>query len=160
MKTQRIGTAAFAVAAAFAAFFLATAISNSAEGKPIQIAAVKHDGSVSFQKEVLPILRRNCLACHNDTDAEGDLVLETSAKILEGGAEGPAVVVGKSAESLLLMLASHQKDPIMPPADNDVRAKPLTPDQLGLIKLWIDQGAKDDAMGGGEQVVFEPLPAS
>ena len=32
----------------------------------------------------------------------------------------------------------------MPPPDNDVKAKPLTPEELGLIKLWIDQGAKGE----------------
>ena len=32
----------------------------------------------------------------------------------------------------------------MPPPDNDVKAKPLTPQELGLIKLWIDQGAKGE----------------
>ena len=43
------------------------------------------------------------------------------------------------------MLASRQKEPHMPPPDNDVKAKPLTPQELGLIKLWIDQGAKGEA---------------
>lgn len=159
MKTRKMTNAALAVVAACAAIVQLSESIHSAEGKPIQIAAVKHNGPVSFQKEVLPIFRRNCLACHNATDAESDLVLETAAQILKGGAEGPAVVAGKSGESLLLMLASHQKDPIMPPADNDVKAKDLTPEQLGLIKLWIDEGAKDDAMSGGDKIAFEPLPA-
>jgi hypothetical protein len=30
----------------------------------------------------------------------------------------------------------------MPPRDNKAKAKNLTPEQLGLLKLWIDQGAK------------------
>jgi WD40 repeat protein len=126
---------------------------------PIQIAEIKHEGPVDFEKEVLPVLRRNCLACHSATEAESDLVLETPQTILKGGSEGPAVVAGKSAESLLLMLAAHQKDPIMPPAGNDVKAKNLTADELGLIKLWIDQGAQGDVKSTSGPLVWQPLPA-
>jgi WD40 repeat protein len=125
---------------------------------PIQIATVTHDGPVDFEKEVLPILRRKCLACHNATEAESDLVLETPQTILKGGSEGPAVVAGKSAESLLLMLAARQKEPVMPPDGNDVKAKSLTPEELGLIKLWIDQGAKGEVLGTAAPVVWQPLP--
>ena len=32
----------------------------------------------------------------------------------------------------------------MPPKDKK-DAKPLTPEELGLLKLWIDAGAKDDS---------------
>jgi WD40 repeat protein len=109
---------------------------------PIPIAALNRDEPVSFEKEIVPILQRSCLACHGISDANGELVLESPQSILRGGDSGPAVVAGKSGESLLLRLAAHQDDPQMPPADNDVSAKSLTSQELGLIKLWIDQGAK------------------
>src|SRR5690606_27338612 len=48
-------------------------------------------------------------------------------------------------ESLILKLAAHQQDPAMPPADNDVAAKTLTSQELGLLKLWIDQGARGNS---------------
>lgn len=128
------------------------------DAKPVAIPDVKHDGPVDFEKEILPILRRKCLACHNNTDAESDLVLETPMTILKGGSEGPAVVAGKSAESLLLKVVSGQSDPMMPPEDNDVGAKPLTPDELGLIKLWINEGAKGEVTGLGGPVNWQPLP--
>ena len=57
--------------------------------EPIDIAEVKHEGDVDFEKEILPIFRRNCLACHSATEAESDLVLETPQTILKGGSEGP-----------------------------------------------------------------------
>ena len=108
---------------------LATALStlaiSNAQAAPIEVAAVKHEGTVDFEKEILPIFRRNCVACHSATEAESDLVLESPQTILKGGSEGPAVVAGKSADSLLLKLAAHQKEPFMPPPDNDVKAKPL-----------------------------------
>ncbi len=124
--------------------------------KPIAIAEIKRNEPVDFEKEVLPILKRNCLACHNATEAESDLVLETPQSILKGGALGPAAEAGKGAESYLVLVASHAEDPIMPPADNKVNAKNLTPQELGLIKLWIDQGASGNVTGG--KVVFTPLP--
>jgi WD40 repeat protein len=107
----------------------------------IAIAPVVHPAPVDFQKEVLPILASNCLACHNKTKAKAGLILETPADMLKGGDTGPAIVAKKGAESLLLLAAAHQGELAMPPKDNKVAAVDLTPQQLGLIKLWIDQGA-------------------
>src|SRR5262245_26629402 len=126
---------------------------------PIDIAEIKRDGDVDFEKEILPIFRRNCLACHSATEAQSDLVLESPQTILKGGAEGPAVVAGKGGESRLIKLASKQKEPFMPPPDNDVKAKPLTPQELGLIKLWIDQGAKGEVKAASREIAWQPLPA-
>ena len=109
--------------------------------EPIAIADVKRAKPVDFGMEIIPVFQKNCLACHNAKDAKGDLVLETPLTILKGGETGPAVVPGKSAESLLLKVAAHQTKPLMPPKNNKADAKPLTPDELGLVKLWIDQGA-------------------
>src|SRR4029079_15026505 len=102
---------------------------------------------------------RSCLACHNATEAEGKFVIETPQSILKGGSDGPAVIAGKGAESLLIKMASHQKEPFMPPPDNGVKARPLTPQDLGLIKLWIDQGAMGMVTGGGGPIVWQALPA-
>ena len=126
---------------------------------PIAIATVNHNGPVDFEKEVLPILRRSCLACHNATAKEGDLILESPQTILKGGSEGPAVVAGKGADSLLLKVAAHQAEPVMPPKGNDVKAKNLTPEELGLLKLWIDQGAKGQVLGTNAPIVWQSLPA-
>ena len=128
--------------------------------KPINIATVKHEGQVSFAKEIQPILAKKCLACHNTTKHESQLVLETAAGILKGGESGPAVIAKNSAKSLLLLSASHQEEPIMPPADNDVGAAPLTPEELGLVKLWIDQGAIADAAVSSGPVQWQSLPVN
>ncbi|MBW3597260.1 MAG: hypothetical protein KY475_08300 [Planctomycetes bacterium] len=154
MRKASIVTKTLLLIAAFAS----PAAIVSAEDTPIPIADVQHEGPVDFEKEVLPIVRRNCIACHNSTNAESELVLETPQSIQKGGLEGPAVVPGKSGESLLLMLASHQRESYMPPPDNGVGAKPLTPDELGLIKLWIDQGAGGEVAGVSGPVSWQPLP--
>ena len=113
----------------------------SDEEQGLAVAKLERTSTVDFQKEILPILQRSCLACHNQTDAESDLVLESPELILKGGVEGPATVAGNPEESLLFRLASHRDEPIMPPEDNDVSAKNLSPDELGLLALWIKQGA-------------------
>ena len=112
-----------------------------ADPVPTAIVEIKRDTPVDFQKEVLPILAKNCTACHNAQKAESGLVLETPQTILKGGDSGPAVVPKDGQESLLLQVAAHQSEPLMPPEANTVDAKKLTGEQLGLIKLWIDQGA-------------------
>ncbi|QDU73698.1 WD domain, G-beta repeat [Bremerella volcania] len=110
-------------------------------GEPITVADIQRSNPVSFEKEILPIFRRSCLACHSASEANGELVLETPATIRKGGDSGAAVIPGKGAESLLVKLSAHQEESFMPPPDNDVNAPQLTSQELGLIRLWIDQGA-------------------
>ena len=109
--------------------------------KAIPLKTIDHSGKVDFQQEILPILRDNCLACHNSTRAKADLNLESPTTILKGGENGPAVVPGNGRASLLMQSAAHRDDPFMPPKDNKVRAADLTGEQLSLLQLWIDQGA-------------------
>src|SRR4029453_17130819 len=113
---------------------------------PIPFAPMTRKDTVDFQGEVLPVFQKKCLACHNKGQARGDVVLETPASILEGGKNGAVVLPGKGGESLLIQVASQASKPPMPPANNKVGASPMTSEELCLVRLWIDQGAK----GGGE----------
>ena len=125
---------------------------------PIPIKELKRTTPVDFEKEVLPILRSNCLACHNKTKAKADLLLETPKDIIRGGDSGPSAVPGDGAKSLIVELSAHQdEDSIMPPQGNKVQAKDLTPEELGLIKLWIDQGATGEVLGSS-QIEWQALP--
>lgn len=126
---------------------------------PIAIADIKRDMPVSFEKEILPVLNKNCVACHNAKKAENSLVLETPQSILKGGDSGPAVVPHKSGESLLLTVAAHKDEPLMPPADNSVGAVALSGEQLGLVKLWIDQGATGQVAQPAVPITWQSLPA-
>src|SRR5436853_3667358 len=125
--------------------------------QPIAIREIKRRSAVDFESEILPIFKANCLACHNQTTTKADLVLETPQTIRKGGESGPAVVPGKPTESLLLQIASHQKRPLMPPKDNKVAASELKPEELGLIKLWIEPGAKGEVRAS-IPVQWRPLP--
>jgi WD40 repeat protein len=126
------------------ASILSLAAQAAEKAKPIPIAPLSRSTPVDFQDEILPILRTSCLACHNRTTTKSGLILETPQTILKGSEDGPVVVPGKSAESQLLDLAAHLDKPVMPPRDNKASAPNLTSEQLALVKLWIDQGAKGE----------------
>src|SRR5215467_12320999 len=100
----------------FLAFIFLFAVSlEAAPVNPLPVAALKRTKPVDFESEILPFLKQSCLACHNQTKAKADLVLETPQTILKGGESGAAVVPGKPSESLLLKVASHLEKPFMPP---------------------------------------------
>ena len=133
---------------------------TSAWEPPLQVAQLERDTPVDYTTEILPLLKQNCLACHHAKEAEGGLVLETLDTIVKGGDSGTALVAGKSAESLLFTRAVGGDDPLMPPEDNGVGAKSLSPEQLGLLKLWIDQGAKAGKASTVESIQWQPIPES
>ena len=59
---------------------------------------------------------------------------------LKGGEEGKVVEPGASAKSKLVHAVSRlDEDSAMPPED---KGAPLTKEQVGLVRAWIDQGAK------------------
>jgi len=125
--------------------------------RPLEVAEIERDRPVDFEAEILPLLRRSCLACHNKTHAAGDLSLETPQAMLEGGVSGPVVVANDPESSMLFLVAAHESEPVMPPADNKAGARTLTPQELGLLKLWISQGAGGSAAGGAAPVAWQPL---
>ena len=125
------------VGAALAAGLLVNNADAAKKG-PLPIAEIKRANPVDFQGEIPPFLRANCLACHNRTKAKADLILETPQTILDAD----AVVPGKPMDSILFQLSAHMDDPPMPPPENKASAKALSPQELGLLKLWIAQGAK------------------
>jgi WD40 repeat protein len=116
----------------------------AAETAPIPVVVPARKAPVSFANEVADIFAAKCTGCHSAVLAENKLNLEEVPGILKGGKRGPAVVPGKAEASLLFQMASHRVEPVMPPKDKK-DAKPLTSEELGLIKLWIDAGAKDDS---------------
>lgn len=125
---------------------------------PIAVKRPDRTTPVDFRREILPLMQANCLPCHNRTTTKADLLLETPADMIRGGESGPALVPGKPAESLLFKLSTHEAKPRMPPKDNKVNAVDFTPDQLGLLSLWIEQGAVAGEAGAEEVRWLESAP--
>lgn len=105
---------------------------------PVEVTKLNRTEPVSFEKEIQPLLNQKCSSCHaRSLQQKGRFNVMSYDSLMAGGISGPAVVSGKSAESLLVQLAGRTKAPFMPPLkDGDI-----TPQELALVKLWIDQGA-------------------
>src|SRR5882672_1695341 len=91
-----------------------------------------------FTRDVQPVLESRCWSCHGAKLQMHGLRLDRRADALKGGGSGvPAIVPGKSAQSLLIKYVSGlDKDVIMPPAGDR-----LKPEEVELLRAWIDGGA-------------------
>lgn len=122
------------------------------------VAVKSQAADLDYYRDVYPFLKANCISCHNKTTTKADLDMETPEMMKKGGESGPAIIPGKSAESLIVLASLHQDDMEMPPANNKSGAVNLTPAEIGILKTWIDQGAKSSVMQERE-VVWQPLAA-
>ena len=111
------------------------AVSLPSKGAPVT--------SISFREEIEPYLKANCGSCHSSDKHNSGFVVETSLALFKGGTKfgGKVIVPGKSAESLLISYLSGKIQPRMP-----LNSAFVNTEQLAKIKLWIDQGAKIDAL--------------
>ncbi len=94
--------------------------------------------AVDYARDIRPILKSRCYACHGALRRKGSLRLDTAALLKEGGDSGEGYVPGKSSESYLVERIAAGDDERMPPDDS---GEPLEAHQIALIKAWIDQGA-------------------
>jgi WD40 repeat protein len=148
------------LAAIVGGILLVTGGVASAIDLPIPVQKPERSEPVDFHKEVMPLLRKSCIACHQAKLAEGGLILESLSAMVKGGDSGSAVVAGKVAESLLITRATGEEEPLMPPEGNSAGAKPLTPAELGLLALWIEQGAIVGESMASDAPKWQPIPPS
>ncbi len=153
-QTNRLGVFFIAVGGLMSTSALAAETASAS--KALEVRRLVGTNTVDFDRDVVPALRANCLPCHNKSTTKGDLLLESPADMIKGGETGPALQPGKAAESLLFKLASHTAKPRMPPRENKVNAVELTPQQLGLLAAWIDQGARPSPYRE-EVIAWQPL---
>ncbi len=95
---------------------------------------------LTFTKDILPIFEKSCVKCHGTEKQKAKLRLDTLDATLKGGENGEAVIKASSAKSPLVhSIARLDPDAAMPP---DGKGEPLSKEQIGIIRAWIDQGAK------------------
>jgi hypothetical protein len=99
------------------------------------------DSPPSYAKDVRPFLARYCLECHAAKDPEAGLNLETYKALLDGGDHGPVLKPGKADESRIVRQVEGKPKPFMPPKT----ARQPKPEEVGVLRAWIDAGAKDDS---------------
>ena len=86
-----------------------------------------------FRDRIAPILERRCLSCHNDRQREGDFSLQTATSGLADGYIEPGDVEG--SHLLDLIVATNGKAAMPKNAD------PLSDEEVGLVRDWINAGA-------------------
>jgi WD40 repeat protein len=112
---------------------------------------------VSYDKDIEPVLVNKCQTCHAGSVTEGQFDMSTYESLMKGGKRGKPILPSHASESLLVKSAGRTQKPLMPPRSEE----PLTPQELALIKLWIDQGARPPTMRREKQkVIITGLPAA
>jgi len=97
---------------------------------------------LTFEADLKPLFERSCTKCHGEEKQKAKLRLDSLEHVLAGAKGEKILVPGKSAESLVVLAVAHateEEDHWMPPAD---KAEPFSKDEIGLLRAWIDQGAK------------------
>ena len=99
---------------------------------------------VSYQKEVLPILKANCFECHTPGGIgyeKSKLDMSTYDTLMKGTQFGPVVKPGDSLTSVLVMLIENRADStIHMPYQRNLMSQP----NIDTIKTWVTQGAKNN----------------
>ena len=119
---------------------------------------------VDFETQILPILQNRCFNCHSapKVDASGIItkpkggVQLDSVKGVEASLHGEVIVAGEPEDSLLYQRITLPEDEtgIMPPPE---AGDPLTEQEIGLIRKWIEQGANYGEWKGNQS---EPKPST
>lgn len=97
-------------------------------------------GTDVFKKHVRPLLVQHCLKCHGGEKTESELDITDRDRLLKGGEHGPAFVSGEPSKSLLYLMSTHQKKPVMP-----YKEPKLSDESLRHLATWIENGAPYDA---------------
>ncbi len=135
-----------------------SAVAVSANGAESSKLPPPATAPIDFAKDIQPILEAACLRCHGAVKPKGGFRLDSRDAALRGGANGPAILPGRSAESRLIhAVARLDAEAQMPPTG---KGEPLTHDQVAKLRAWIDQGAKWDeaALSRQPRIEFSVAP--
>src|SRR5260370_16388142 len=105
--------------------------------------------SLTFEKQILPILEARCARCHSGASPQAGLDIRTRTRLLSGGTTGPAIVSGSAERSLLYQRVRSGQMPLGGP--------PLAVAELELIRNWIERGAPGSPSGPDS---IEPIVAT
>ena len=120
----------------------AVAAADDAAGK---LPPASSKSGVTYATDIKPIFDNSCVKCHSGDKPKARLKLDTREGALKGSHDGKVITPGDSAKSILIQAIAHatrDHDQWMPPLHNRANIGPLTAEQVGLIRAWIDQGAK------------------
>jgi len=130
---------AFGVAFALAIPFLASAVDID----PSKLPPPSSKQGLTFEKDIKPLFDKSCVDCHGAEKPKGKLRLDTLAGTLKGSVDGKVLEPGKSEKSFLVANIAFlgDADDFMPPPKEKKYPK-FTAEEVGIVRAWIDQGAK------------------
>ncbi|MCA8988824.1 MAG: PSD1 domain-containing protein [Planctomycetaceae bacterium] len=90
-----------------------------------------------FERKIRPLLSERCYSCHstNAKVVHGELRMDTSAGLLQGGESGPLLIPGKPEESLLITAIQYEDGMEMPPKGK------LPAAEIAELINWVKRGA-------------------
>jgi uncharacterized membrane protein len=96
-----------------------------------------------YAKQIDPILDSNCVECHGEEKTKGGLRMDSFDRLMKGGKDGAVIVAGDPDKSPLFQRVTLPPDQkhFMPAEGKP----PLRPEEIALIKAWIQQGASPSA---------------
>jgi hypothetical protein len=109
------------------------------------LAGCTGEGAVSYARDVEPILRANCLSCHQEGGAgfeASGFSMASYDELMKGTHYGPMIVAGDSEGSNLVVLMEGRADPSISMPHG--RVEPVGKADIETIRRWIDQGAKNN----------------
>jgi hypothetical protein len=105
-----------------------------------KLPPVSSKKDVNYARDIKPLFEKSCFKCHGEEKQKAKLRLDSLEAVKKGSENGEVIVAGKSEKSSLVhSIAGLVEDMTMPP---EGKADPLTKEQIGLVRAWIDQGAK------------------
>src|SRR5262245_6754326 len=113
------------------------AISSQRFGLVVKAAQTTDTAKIEFfESKVRPVLANSCYDCHTDS-ANGGLRVDSREALLKGGKRGPAIVIGKPEESLLIKAVTHSHETLRMPKD----APKLSEPEINHLIQWVKDGA-------------------
>lgn len=112
-------------------------------GGTVLLAGCDFGGTVSYARDVEPILEANCLSCHQSGGAgfeASGFSMASYDELMKGTQYGPMVLAGDSEGSNLVVLMEGRADPSISMPHGSM--EPVRAADIATIRRWIDQGAK------------------
>ncbi len=101
----------------------------------VEIPKPQGTETVSFTKDIAPLLVRLCIRCHSGETPRSGLSLTSFADMMAGGESGPVIIPGKREESRLFRLVGGLENPRMPQG----RAR-ITRKNYEDLVTWFNEG--------------------
>ncbi|MCC7087384.1 MAG: hypothetical protein IT427_20470 [Pirellulales bacterium] len=131
---------------------VSTATANAASAmEPADLKVVTATGkeTVSYAKDIAPVLLSTCVECHTAQRQSGRLCMDNFSLLIKGGQNGNPWVPGDSADSVVVKKLKGMLGQRMP-----LNRDPLSDETIAKFEKWISEGAKYD---GGNPVQTTPI---